>query len=223
MRARYAVSIGWLLLLLAGAAAHGQTRYISDELIVPLRTGPSIRNAITRNLRAGTQVEVLEQEEESGYSRVRVTDRGTEGWLETQYLAAQPIARDRLAAAERDLQAARGRVAELEARVEQLTAQLERAMGELEAVVEARGELSEELEEVREASADVLAIRDENERLQSELRTNRLEVEQLKLENERLADRERQNWFVVGAAVLTGGIVIGLVLPSLRRRRRSDW
>ncbi len=49
------------------------------------------------------------------------------------------------------------------------------------------------------------------------------EVEALTADNARLAGRSNQNWFVVGAAVLLGGIVIGLVAPSLRRRRRSDW
>ena len=70
--------------------------------------------------------------------------------------------------------------------------------------------------------ADVLAIRSHNEELERGLRARESELEALRLENGALANRERQNWFVVGAAVLTGGIVLGLVLPSLRRRRR-EW
>jgi len=41
--------------------------------------------------------------------------------------------------------------------------------------------------------------------------------------NGALSSRSRQNWFIVGAGVLSGGIVIGLIAPSLRRKRRSDW
>src|SRR5690606_14225153 len=133
-----------------------------DQLIVPLRTGPSIRNAITRNLPAGTTVEVLERDEESGYSRVRLPDRGTEGWLETQYLVAEPIARDRLAAAERSLETARSRTAELEREVEGLTAELEAARAALDAARASSGDLREELADVRSASANAIAIRDEN-------------------------------------------------------------
>jgi SH3 domain protein len=48
-------------------------------------------------------------------------------------------------------------------------------------------------------------------------------VERLTVENARLARRNDQNWFIVGAAVLLAGIVIGLVAPTLRRKRRSDW
>jgi SH3 domain protein len=45
----------------------------------------------------------------------------------------------------------------------------------------------------------------------------------LTADNARLGSRNNQNWFVVGAAVLLAGIVVGLVAPSLRRKRRSDW
>ena len=211
-----------LLLLSIAGTAFGQTRYISDQLIVPLRTGPSIRNAITRNLPAGTSVEILEQQEDSGYSRVRLTDRDMDGWLETQYLSEQPIARDRLAAAERSLAAARTRTTELEAELAEVTGELTRARQELGAARTSSGELNRELQDVRRASADVLAIRSRNEELERDLRARESEIEALRRENGALASRERQNWFVVGAAVLTGGIVLGLILPSLRRRRR-EW
>jgi SH3 domain protein len=49
------------------------------------------------------------------------------------------------------------------------------------------------------------------------------QVEELTAANGELSGRSRQNWFIVGAAVLFGGIVIGLIAPTLRRKRRSDW
>jgi SH3 domain protein len=60
-------------------------------------------------------------------------------------------------------------------------------------------------------------------RLQQRVIALEREVDELTANNARLAGRNNQNWFVVGAAVLLGGIVIGLVAPSLRRKRRSDW
>lgn len=212
-----------LSLLWIAAAAHGQTRYVSDQLIVPLRTGPSLRNAITRNLPAGTPVEVLEQDEESGYSHVRLRDRDVEGWLQSQYLTDEPIARDRLEAAQKELAAARVRVQQLEAELDAVTAELDGARAELEEARAASGELAQELQDLRQASANVLALRDEKEKLARRLEERDLQVESLTLANSALRQRERQSWFIIGAAVLLGGIVIGLILPSLRRRRRSDW
>jgi SH3 domain protein len=83
--------------------------------------------------------------------------------------------------------------------------------------------VSQELSDIRTAAANVVEIREQNSRLQQRLVQRDREVEELTAENARLAGRNNQNWFVVGAAVLLGGIVIGLVAPSLRRKRRSDW
>jgi SH3 domain protein len=203
--------------------AQAQTRYVTDRTIVELRRGPSTEYLILRNLEAGEQVDVLEQNEEQGYSRVRVADQGTEGWILTRFLTAEPIARERLAVAERTLTGARERVATLEAQNEQLTRDLAATRTELEQARANHETASRELADIRTAAANVVEIRDRNTSLQQRLVQRDQEVEQLTADNARLAGRSNQNWFVVGAAVLLAGIVIGLVAPSLRRKRRSDW
>jgi SH3 domain protein len=212
-----------LVVLLLQITAYAQTRYVSDRTIVELRRGPSTEYLILRNLEAGEQVQVLEQDEAAGYSRVRVTDQGTEGWILTRFLTAEPIARARLAAAERGLAAARERVTALEAQAVGLTAELATTRSELEQARESHGTASQELADIRTAAANVVEIRDQNTRLQQRLVQRDREVEELTADNSRLAARNNQNWFVVGAAVLLAGIVVGLIAPSLRRRRRSDW
>lgn len=210
-----------LLLLFAGAAA--QTRYVTDRTIVELRRGPSTEYLILRNLEAGNEVQVLEQNQESGYSRVRVLDQGTEGWILTRFLTAEPIARERLAVAERNLAAARERLAGLEAQSTELGENLNATQTELEQTRVSHATVSQELADLRTAAANVVDISDQNSRLQARLIEREREVEELTSENARLTGRNSQNWFIVGAGVLLAGIVIGLVAPTLRRRRRSDW
>jgi SH3 domain protein len=168
-------------------------------------------------------VQVLEQDQQSGWSRVRVVDQGNEGWILTRFLMDEPSARDRLAAAERDLEVARDRVAALEARSNELGASLGATRTELEETRTSHGTLSQELADLRTDAANVVEIRDQNTRLQQRLIEREREVADLTADNERLAGRNSQNWFIVGASVLLAGIVIGLVAPTLRRRRRSDW
>jgi SH3 domain protein len=197
--------------------------YTSDELIVLLRTGPSVENAIIRNMRPGTELEVVEQDAGNSYSRVRVAGSDVEGYVLSQYLTTERAARDLLVEAERNLAATRARVTALEADVAELTQELNATRTMLEAERSSTGEISAELESIREASANAVALRDQNETLRRRVSELTAETQAMAMENSRLTSRSRQNWFVVGAAVLFGGIVIGLIAPTLRRPRRSSW
>jgi SH3 domain protein len=209
-------------LLLGTGAGHAQTRYVTDSVPVELRRGPSTEFLILRSLSPGERVDLLEQTGD-GYSRVRVADQGTEGWILTRFLRDDPIARDKLVVAERGLAGARSRVAELEEQVATLSNQLQTARAELQQIQATHGEVSAELADIRTASANVVEIRDQNESLRQRLNDREQDVDRLTMENAALGSRNSQNWFIVGAGVLFGGIVIGLIAPSLRRRRRSDW
>lgn len=217
--------VRWIGLLLFAfeLLAQAQTRYVSDRTIVELRRGPGIEFLILRNLEAGERVEILEQNESAGYARVRVADQGTEGWILTRFLTAEPIARERLTVAERNLAAARERVTALESQTAALTRDLAATRTELTASQSSNGSVSKELSDLRTASANVVQIREQNASLQQRLVQRDREVEELTAANASLSGRNSQNWFVVGAAVLLAGIVIGLVAPTLRRKRRSDW
>lgn len=73
-----------------------ETQYIDDTLFAPLRSGKSNEyRIIHRGLKSGTAVEVLETDDESGYTLVR-TPGGMEGWLLTQYLSKEPVAKVKL-------------------------------------------------------------------------------------------------------------------------------
>jgi SH3 domain protein len=212
-----------LALLLVAAAAHAQTRYVSDKLGVELRRGPSTEYLILRNLEAGTALEVLEQDAAAGYSRVRIADQDTEGWILTRFLTTEPSARERLASAERNLTTARTKIGDLERQVADLSAQLETTRTDLSQTKTTHGEVSRELADIRTAAANVVEIRDQNQSLTKRLAQRDEQVQKLTVDNEALLARDTQTWFLIGAGVLFAGIVVGLVAPTLRRKRRSDW
>jgi SH3 domain protein len=211
-----------IVLLLLATSVHAQTRYVTDHTIVELRRGPSTEYLILRNLEAGAAVQVLE-DAGAGYSRVRVQDQGTEGFILTRFLIPEPIARDKLAAAERGLAAAKARTTELEQKVSSLTTELGGTKTDLAQTRSSHDKASKDLADLRTAAANVVETRDQNESLRQRLIQREREVEELTAANTRLASQDKQNWFIVGAGVLLGGVVIGLIAPSLRRKRRSDW
>ena len=211
-----------IALILVAATAIGQTRYVSDQLVITVRSGPSTDNTIMANLRSGDAVDVLQDDGEAGYSRVRA-ENGIEGWVLSRYLVAIPVSQDRLVITERDLAEAQVRIAMLESSVATLTEELE-VTGQRRAEAEtANAALTIDLADIREASQNVLSVRDDNENLRRSLNARNGEVDQLRIENELLDSRSTRDWFLAGAGVLFAGIVVGLVAPRLRRRRRSRW
>ncbi|MBS1203084.1 MAG: hypothetical protein H6R22_1593 [Chromatiaceae bacterium] len=82
----------------------------------------------------------------------------------------------------------------------------------------------QELATIRHASANVLDITNDRERLRiqvAELTRTRADLEQ---ENRDLKNETNRRWFMIGAGVLGGGVLMGLILPHLRfGRRKSSW
>jgi SH3 domain protein len=202
--------------------ATGQTLYVSDQLVITVRTGSSTENAILANLVSGDAVEVLQADPESGYTRIR-TESGTEGWVVTRYLVEIPISQDRLVIAERDLVEAQVRIATLERSVATSTEELDVTSRRLEEAETANATLTMDFSDLRDASENVLNIRDQNESLRRRLNERNEEVELLKIENDQLRSGSTRDWFFAGGGVLLAGVLVGLVAPRLRRRRRSRW
>ena len=210
-----------LVALLVSGTALGQTRYVSDELEVTLRTGPSTRNAIERILTTGRALEVLEESPETGYSRVRIGE--TEGWVLSRFLVDEPVARDRLPVAERQLGAAREEVASLQQRLSSMEQTLTETRSELGDTEGANEDMVAELNDIRAASANAISIRDQNKSLRQRVIDMERDLTRISMENRELASRANREWFVIGAGVLIAGILLGIILPRLKPRRRSSW
>jgi SH3 domain protein len=210
------------LVLGCAGPALAEARWVTDQMEALLRSGTSTQHSIVRVLRSGARVETLEQDPDTGYTRVRLQD-GTEGWILTRFLDGQPSARDRLAAANE-------RVGTLESRVAELTAQLQSVSGERAELGAEREDLGEEvtglrseLERIQRVSASALQLEQSNRDLRTRLASAEQATDALEAEVAELKSASRRDWFLAGAGVLAGGIILGLVLPRLRLRRRSRW
>ena len=212
----------FLALLVSTAALAETTRYVTDQLEITLRSGQSTKHQILRMLRSGTPLEVLETDAESGYSRVRAPD-GSEGWVITRYLDPVPSGRERLAAAQRQLAALKKDNARLAGEVRRLGAEKDELTAQLGKLRRASKKLEQELERIRKTSASALAIDNENKSLKTRLQRLEQEHKVVQEENERLRDRTARDWFMAGAGVILLGMGIGLVIPKIRWRRKSNW
>jgi len=202
--------------------AQAQNAWVTDQFEITLRTGPSTQNAIKMSLVSGTPLEVLEVDRDEGYTRVR-TPGGTEGWVISRYLMNEPAAREQLEALTRQLSNASEEGASLGSQLAAIRNQYRDAEQTIARLERERNELQTELDEIRETAADVLAINDQNQQLQEGLTNAEISIDRLNEEVRSLASQSNRNWFITGALVLVGGIVLGLLLPRMRWQRRSRY
>lgn len=210
--------VAWL----ASAGAAAQSAWVSDQFEVTLRTGPSTNNAIERMLPSGTELEVIEEDPDNGYSRVR-TRGGTEGWVLTRYLMSEPSAREQLETLTRQLTSANAEGESMTSQLSAIRGQHETATRTIRDLERDNAALRAEIESISEKAANTLAIDRQNKELQQKLTDAEIQVSVLEQEKDRLVSQSTRNWFITGALVLLGGILLGLILPRMRLQRRSRY
>ena len=197
-------------------------RWVSDNFEITMRNGKSSKQAIIRMLRSGTKLQLIETDDEAGYSLVR-TSGGTEGWVLSRYLLKSPPAKIVMPDVEARLRASEAQRAELNAELNKIRnerAQLNRQLNSSETSEQG---LQKELDDLRRLSASAIQIDTQNKSLRQSLAESQAEVEQLQIENKQLASRASREWFIIGALVVIVGMLIGLILPRIRWRKKSSW
>jgi SH3 domain protein len=219
-----AARLALLLLVCWSAAVFGQedSRWITDEFEITMRTGKSTKQSIVRMLSSGTRVELLELDQEAGYALVR-TRGGTEGWVLSRYLLSEPPARvtlpelqKRLAEGDSGLQ----RLTDENQSLKKENRDLARQIAELQ---RDGSRLQDELGEIRELSSNVIQIDEQNRQLSQRLAETEQLLQEMRAENQTLASRSNREWFIVGAGVLFIGMAMGLILPRIRWKKKSSW
>lgn len=189
-----------------------ETGYATDALPVPIRRGTSTEHKILRMVPSGTPLQILETDDAEGYSKVK-TPEGIVGWILTRYLMDQPPPRQL--------------AAQLQSQVDNLEEKnkvLKEKADALDTTSASLTRCSEELSEIQHTAAQTLSIERENRSLQQEAAQAREQADYFQQENTSLRDESKRNWFLTGAGVGLGGVILGLIMPSLlRRRQRRHW
>jgi SH3 domain protein len=209
--------------LFSAGEVWSETRYVSDQLSIPMRTGASNKHRIIDFPKSGTPLDVKETSEDGNYARVSAPD-GEEGWVEKQYLMSQPSARNRIIVVDKKLEKSRTQVkelrqqiAELESRNKELSAELKQSQREINS-------LESSMDKLKRVSANPLALASENKTLEAQLSKLTASNTLLIKENEQLADASTKEWFMLGAAVSLGSLLFGLIITRINwRRKRNSW
>ena len=212
----------FLLLLITIHSVRADTVYVRDTLYVPIRGGQSSEHRILHSgVRSGTQLEHLEENDDTKYSKVRMKS-GLEGWIQTQYLVAEPIAEDQVKDANSQVARLKEqyRVALLQIDEFKTTSnQLDQSRVELQAENQ---ELSEELERITTLAARVIAIDDENRMLKEEQASLLRNIYSLDAANQELQDDSNESWFLRGVGTVLMGLLFGFWVARRIYQKRSS-
>lgn len=211
-------SFSYLALTTQPLAAVGDVNYISDVVNVPLRSGPSTAHRILHSgLPSGTHLTVLATDDEAGFTKVR-TDGGTEGWVTSQYLIGEPIARVKLTAAEKRLQSLKAEIdKEREARAS-IQAEYKEAEANNHKLNSQVQDLAKELAELKRISADPIKEHARNVELTQQNTRLVSEMGELSSTVRRLENNVQREWLLYGGALVLIGLLLGVAIKARPRQ-----
>ena len=199
-------------------------QYVSDELTIPMRTGSTTSHKILKFLTSGTMVDVLDVSDDKNHTRiVLIEDESKSGWVETRLLMSQPSAREQLVAANKSSQALKEKQATLKTELAELqkkNAELQEVQSQLE---NKYTDLQNILTKLRTNAAEPIRIADENEQLKQQLHNEQNKNIDLVKKNTFLGDQNIKQWFMIGAGVAIGSLILGLLITRIRWKRRDSW
>ncbi|WP_136066708.1 TIGR04211 family SH3 domain-containing protein [Modicisalibacter radicis] len=186
----------------ARAQASPSTLWVADDLTTFVRSGPSNEYRIVGTLESGAEVTVLETS--GDYSRVRVAD-GDEVWIQSDQLQDERSLTDR--------------VPELRSRVDSLSSQLESINDEWQ------GRVATMTETLETRQQRITELESRNAELDSRLSQSQASLRQLKARLDTQEEDLLMRYFMYGGGVAGAGLVVGLLVPHLPRRRskRDRW
>lgn len=198
---KFAIAVTGLLIVSTSQSLLAQTKFVTDEFEIMMRTGQGNQFGIIRQLKSGTAVTVLE--ENPDYTHVRLPS-GVNGWVLTRYLMDEPSGRDQVAA--------------IQLKYDQLKENYN-ARVELE-----KARLQKEITRLQNIAKKPLELQQENAALKDQLEEQREKFAALAEESEVLKSpyKDRQ-WFVTGAFVVIASIIFGIILTRIPWQRKKRW
>jgi len=225
---------GLILIIIAPVFAHAETQYVSDNLIITMRSGAGGDYKIIKTLKTGTPVEILEDAGE--YYRVKTKD-GKEGWALKRYITAETPKPIIIAGLKRKIERLKNSIEKLKGErtalkedinsekglhkgaVKKLKRSLSERNGRIYKLTKELRELSGKYNKLVEDSGNVIKVVGERDRLKKANAGLTGENTSLKKENKRLFWKRNIIYFLAGGFVF----FIGWIVGQVSRRKRSRF
>ena len=201
------------LSLAIATSLYAETRYISDQLLVTVRSGKGNQFKILETLPTSTPVTVLEVDK--NYVKV-LTAKGAEGYILRHYVTTSLPKKVQIKQLKKEIT---GLQQQLETQQQEVQTYLEESASHKTQL----NELSTQLDQTRQSlekqeteyktllsnSENVLSLTEESQHLVEENNLLNSELLILREENQNFHRSNMIQWFLAGAGVFLGGWIIG--------------
>ena len=208
------VSLG-ICVMCFSAVGFAETRYVTDLLKLPLRTGPSTEYKILALIESGQQVEVVEPGE--NWSMVRL-DNGKEGYVLNRYLVARPTSAVRLKELQSEHTVLKQQADALIEENNRFKEENKTFKTSLDSSEKARSKLDTDYNELKASAAEFLSLKKKYQEVSTRLTEQTNKANALDKELSGLEMNQYIKWFLAGSGVLLVGFIIGFSAKRGRRR-----
>ena len=181
-----------------------EIRYVSDDVVIYMHSGPTQKYRITGTIKVGNAVTTLKSNSETKFSLVK-TDSGRTGWVKDNELQSTLPAKSILPTVQKQLQEAQKKLQNI--------------------AEENNKKYAAEKQSIIDKDNLIAKLVSEKQTLQqmiTELKASNLELDLLQDTKD---ERVKMEWMMYGGSVLFFGLLLGLLIPALPRRKknRNNW
>lgn len=192
------------LLVTFSMSTLAEVRYVSDDVFIYLHSGPGLDYRITGTLKVGTEVNTLKYNEKTKFMQVKAST-GRTGWMKVSELQKTLPAKNVLPTVQEQLKVAKEKL-------ENIAAENAENLADKEQIFQEQIILVDNLNQ-------------EKAMLQKEILDLKARNLELDLLQETKESRIQMQWLLNGGGVLFFGLLIGLIIPFLprRKKRTNNW
>ncbi|EIC82915.1 TIGR04211 family SH3 domain-containing protein [Serratia sp. M24T3] len=181
-----------------------EKRYISDDLITYIHSGPGNQFRIVGALNSGDEVTLKSVNTTTNYGQI-VDAKGRDAWIPLDQLSTAPSVRTQVPDLQQQVKTLTDKLSNIDNSWNQRTAEMQQKVSSSDGIIN--------------------GLKKENQDLKNQLIVAQKKVSAV---NVQLDDKQRTiilQWFMYGGGVAGIGLILGLVLPHLvpRRKKKDRW
>jgi len=184
--------------------AFAATRYVSENIFIYLHSGPSLDYRIIGTIKVGSKLTSLKYNNKTKFTQVK-TDSGKTGWVKNSELQETLPATVLLPQVQKQL-------LETQTKLNNIDSENEKTQ-------------QENIQSITDKQNLIVKLQSEKKFLEENMEKLKAKNLELDLLQDTKDERVKMEWMMYGGSVLFFGLLIGLMIPFLprRKKRRNNW